>query len=106
MCILQLFNMDQTIISLNVDSLMETNNSLGCDPINANVSQNIFMPISSQQTFHMFLFNACFDRGTQYLVTVDFGQFLLPGSEAILEVDSVSIVLLFRHLLTCLHRLY
>ncbi|XP_065918231.1 laminin subunit beta-1-like isoform X1 [Dysidea avara] len=88
----RLFNMDQTIISLNVDSLMETNNSLGCDLMNANVSQNIFMPISSQQTFHMFLYNACFDRGTQYLVTVDFGQFLLPGSEAILEVDSVVLI--------------
>jgi len=87
--------MDRAIVTLNVDSLMETNNSLGCDLINANVSEMNTQIISSQETFVMFFFNACFDRGTQYLVTVTFGQFL-PDT-VILEVDSVSMITSFQH---------
>ena len=87
--------MDRAIITLNVDSLMETNNSLGCDLINANVSEMNIQIISRQETFVMFFFNACFDRGTQYLLTVTFGQFF--SDTVVLEVDSVSMVISFKH---------
>jgi len=87
---------------LNVDSLMETNNSLGCDLINANVSELNIQIISRQETFVIFFFNACFDRGTQYLLTVDFGRFL-PDT-AVLEVDSVSMIISFNQ--TLLHVFY
>lgn len=104
MCALQLLNADG-VINLKVDSLMETNNSLRCTVINGNVSEMRFMPISSSQTYLVFYPDACFDRGTQYLVTLEFGMFLLPGSEPILEVDSVSIPPSCIHLLTCLYSL-